>query len=143
MSNTSKVPNDRPYPARQGQLPRQLDTITAEFLTSLLSHRYPGIEVYDFKVVELKNSHTTKLRVELNLKENAASADLPRNVCLKSNWSEGFESGDICELEARFYHYPKCITQTGTVTEAVVALLPWKTLGSLTAALVTVRITWA
>ncbi len=104
MSNTAKVSNDRPYPARQGQLPRQLDTITAEFLTSLLSHRYPGIEVSDFKVVELKNSHTTKLRVELDLKQNAASRDLPRNMCLKSNWSEGFESGDICELEARFYH---------------------------------------
>ena len=79
MSNTAKVSNDRPYPARQGQLPRQLDTITAEFLTSLLSHRYPGIEVSDFKVVELKNSHTTKLRVELDLKQNAASRDLPRN----------------------------------------------------------------
>lgn len=31
------------------------------------------------------------------------AAGIPAAVCLKSNWSEGFESGDICELEARFY----------------------------------------
>ena len=104
MSKPTTVTTDRPYPARIGQLPRQLEAVTPEFLTSLLGHRYQGIEVQSFNVIELKNSHTTKLRIELNLNEGEASQGLPRNVCLKSNWSEGFESGDICELEARFYH---------------------------------------
>ena len=55
-------------------------------------------------VVEIKNSHTTKLRLDLDLNDVGLAAGFPRHVCLKSNWSEGFESGDICELEARFYH---------------------------------------
>lgn len=95
---------DRPYPARTGRLPRALDEVTASWLTSLLRHRWPEIEVRDLKVLECRNGHTTKLRVELELDEASKAAGLPRQVCLKSNWSVGFESGDICELEARFYH---------------------------------------
>ncbi len=95
---------DRPYPAREGRLPRHLDQVNAPWLTSLLRNRYPGIKVRAMEVVEIKNSHTTKLRLALDLNEAGLSAGVPRQVCLKSNWSEGFESGDICELEARFYH---------------------------------------
>ncbi len=96
--------SDRPYPTRQGRLPRDLAEVTPAWLTGLLRHRYPGIEVQGFTVVELKNSHTTKLRLSLELNDVGRAAGIPREVCLKSNWSEGFESGDICELEARFYH---------------------------------------
>jgi len=102
MTKTTAVTTDRPYPARQGRLPRKLDAVTPEFLTSLLENLYPCVKVQKFVVVELKNSHTTKLRIDWHL--NNAPDELPCQVCLKSNWSEGFESGEICELEARFYH---------------------------------------
>lgn len=96
--------SDRPYPTRQGRLPRHLHEVNSQWLSRLLAHRYTGIEVHGLSVVEIKNSHTTKLRVALELNEVGRAAGIPSQVCLKSNWSEGFESGDICELEARFYH---------------------------------------
>lgn len=94
----------RPYPARRGRLPRHLQEVTAPWLSALMQHRYPGLEIHDMQVVELKNSHTTKLRVAIDFNDVGIAAGLPRRLCLKSNWSDGFESGDICELEARFYH---------------------------------------
>ncbi len=97
--------SDRPYPAREGRLPRHLEEVTTPWLTSLLSHRYPGIVVEAAETVEIKNSHTTKLRLKLRLNAIGQAAGVPRDVCLKSNWSDGFESGDICELEARFYYF--------------------------------------
>jgi hypothetical protein len=100
-----QAPSDRPYPARQGRLPRELEEVTAQWLTSMLANRYPGLVVEEMETVEVKNSHTTKLRVALELNEVGKAAGIPRNVCLKSNWSDGFESGDICELEARFYYF--------------------------------------
>ena len=93
----------RPYPAREGRLPRHLHEVTPQWLSGLLQHRYPGIEVREMSIVEVKNSHTTKLRLALEFNDVGRAAGLPRQLCLKSNWSDGFESGDICELEARFY----------------------------------------
>lgn len=84
------------------RLPRRLDDVTPEWLTRLLAQRYPGIVVRGFDVVECKNSHTTKLRVRLDLNEVGVSAGLPEHVCLKANWS-GLRTGLICEREARFY----------------------------------------
>lgn len=103
MTSTD-TPITRPYPSRLGRLPRDLQEVTPAWLTALLQNRHPGVEVLGMTVVELKNSHTTKLRVALELNQAGIDAGIPRQVCLKSNWSEGFESGDICELEARFYH---------------------------------------
>lgn len=100
---TPVSPLDRPYPARSGCLPRDLAEVTPAWLSGLLQHRYPGLEVRDMTVLEVKNSHTTKLRLALELNSVGQAGGIPRQVCLKSNWSEGFESGDICELEARFY----------------------------------------
>ncbi len=94
----------RPYPQRIGRLPRQLGEISAAWLTQLLQPCYPGIEVLALEVVEVRNGHTTKLRARLELNDVGRQAGIPSHVCLKSNWSEGFESGDICELESRFYH---------------------------------------
>lgn len=94
----------RPYPARSGSLPRHLEQINAAWLTGLLQQRYPGLVVESMTTVQLINSHTTKLRVELTFNEVGKHAGIPARVCLKSNWSDGFESGEICELEARFYH---------------------------------------
>jgi hypothetical protein len=94
---------DRPYLARTERLPRRLEDVTAEWLSGLLANRYPGIVVHGFETVECKNSHTTKLRVRLDLNEVGVAAGIPEQVCLKANWS-GLRTGEICEREARFYH---------------------------------------
>ncbi len=96
---------DRPYPARQGRLVRHLQEVTPRWLSGLLQNRFPGIEVRDFQRIQVRNGHTTKLRIALDLNPAGQAAGIPRHVCLKSNWSEGFESGEICELEARFYQF--------------------------------------
>jgi Phosphotransferase enzyme family len=94
---------DRPYPARSGRLPRHVDDVSAEWLTGLLANRYPGIVVDDLEVLDIKSSHTTKVRVAWALNDVGRRAGIPGQVCLKSNWS-GMATGDICEREARFYH---------------------------------------
>jgi hypothetical protein len=94
---------DRPYLARTERLPRRLDDVNAKWLTGLLANRYPGIVVNGFETVEVKSSHTTKLRVRLDLNDVGIAAGIPEQVCLKSNWS-GMRTGLICEREARFYH---------------------------------------
>lgn len=90
-----------PY-GRAEPLPRQVDAVTAEWLTGLLAHRYPGIEVRTLDVVECKNSHTTKMRLRLDLNDVGGAAGIPEHVCLKTNLS-GLRTGLICEREARFY----------------------------------------
>jgi hypothetical protein len=90
-----------PY-GRVEPLPRQVDAVTAEWLTALLAHRYPGIEVRGLEVVECRNSHTTKLRLRLDLNDVGVAAGIPEHVCLKTNLS-GLRTGPICEREARFY----------------------------------------
>jgi hypothetical protein len=98
------VVSDRPYPARAGKLARHLDEVTPAWLTTMLRYRYPGVTVRDFEVLEVQSTHTTKLRLALDLDEGGRAAGLPERVCLKSNWSDGIKTGDICEREARFYH---------------------------------------
>jgi hypothetical protein len=93
---------DRPYPSRSTPLPRRLRDVTAAWLTATLALRYPGIEVLGFDEVECRNSHTTKLRVRLDLNDAGRAAGIPEHVCLKANWS-GLRTGLICEREARFY----------------------------------------
>ena len=97
--------SDNPYQQRTELLPRDLQHVTAAWLTSLMRHRYPGLVVHDMQTVELRNGHTTKLRVKLDLNEAGRQAGIPEHVCLKSNWSGGFAHVDIHALEARFYHF--------------------------------------
>jgi ecdysteroid kinase len=104
LKATDPPGTDRPYSTRQGSLPRDLEDVTPQWLTALLANKYPGIAVNNFEVVDVINSHTTKLRLKLDLNDVGKAAGIPEHVCLKSNWSLGFESGEICELEARFYY---------------------------------------
>lgn len=90
---------------RKEKIPRHLDSINAQWLTGMLQNRYPGLVVENMEVVNVRNGHTTKMQVKLSFNEVGKKSGIPENVCLKANWSEGFDSGDICELEARFYHY--------------------------------------
>lgn len=96
------VDDDRPYPARTERLPRHLDDVSSAWLSELLGNRHPGLRIESMEVVEVRNTHTTKVRVALERNRVAIDAGIPRTVCLKANWAEA-STGDICEREARFY----------------------------------------
>ncbi len=95
----------RPYPQRFEPLPWRHEDITAEWLGRTLANKYPGIAIDTLDVVQLINSHTTKLRVVASYNAVGRAAGLPTALCLKSNWSGGFDDVDICAIEARFYHH--------------------------------------
>jgi Ecdysteroid kinase-like family len=95
----------RPYPARTEPLPWDRKEVNAQWLTRMLQYRYPGLVVKEMEIVELFDSHTTKLRIKVELNEAGKAAGLPPNLCLKSNWSGSFNDVDIHALEARFYHH--------------------------------------
>jgi len=95
----------RPYPARTTSLPHGRFTPDAQWLGSLMAYKYPGVEAKSMEVVQLFDSHTTKLRVAVDWNEAGLAAGLPRNLCIKSNWSGMFSDVDIHALEARFYHF--------------------------------------
>lgn len=97
----------RPYPQRTEPLPIAIEAVTPEWLTRTLANRYPGVEVRGFEDVELRNGHTTKWRVALDLNQAGIDAGIPRNVCLKANWSGGFAAVDIHRLEACFYFHAR------------------------------------
>jgi Ecdysteroid kinase-like family len=98
---------DRPYPQRTDRLARNLSDVTPEWMTAMLANRYSGVVVNNFETIELLSTHTTKLRLKLDLNDAGVAAGIPTDVCLKSNWSNGIKTGDICEMEARFYHVIK------------------------------------
>jgi Ecdysteroid kinase-like family len=95
---------DRPYPQRITRLPRHLHEVTAAWLTEMLQLRYPNVVVKGAETIEVLSTHTTKLRLRLDLNDAGRSAGIPEFVCLKSNWSDGIKTGDLCEQEARFFH---------------------------------------
>jgi hypothetical protein len=103
LVETSLVP--RPYPARTELLPWKWQEVTAEWLTRTLQNKYPGVVAETLEVVQLIDSHTTKLRVKVAFNAAGRAAGLPERLCLKSNWSGAFEDVDICAVEARFYYF--------------------------------------
>lgn len=96
---------DPPYPGRTEKLPWKVEEITADWLTRTLANRYPGIVVEALKVNQFIDSHTSKLRITVELNSVGREAGIPANLCLKSNWSGDFDDVDICELEAQFYYH--------------------------------------
>jgi hypothetical protein len=103
MPNT--IIDDRPYPRRSEKLPERVEQVTADWLTRLLQNRYPGLVIENMEVVKLINTHTTKMRLALDFNQVGRDAGIPRQVCLKANWSGNFRNVDITALEARFYHF--------------------------------------
>ncbi|WP_336971159.1 oxidoreductase family protein [Sphingobium aromaticiconvertens] len=95
----------RPYPQRAELLPWTWQEVTAPWLTRTLQNKYPGIIAESLEVVQLIDSHTTKLRVRVGFNAVGKAAGFPDRLCLKSNWSGGFDDVDICAIEARFYHF--------------------------------------
>src|SRR6201999_1350176 len=98
-------PVPRPYPSRTGPLPHGRFTPDAHWLGTLLGHKYRGVVAERLELVQLFDSHTTKLRVAVDWNAAGRAAGLPRNLCIKSNWSGLFGNVDIHALEARFYHF--------------------------------------
>lgn len=92
-------PYGRPEP-----MPMIWKAVTAEWLGTMLAHRYPGVAVRDLEHVELRNTHTTKLRVAVTYNEAGRRAGLPERLCLKANLTGRANPMDICQVEARFYH---------------------------------------
>ena len=99
------VKSDRPYPNRNQLLPRAKEEVTAERLTQLLQNRYPGVVVENMELLQLFDSHTTKMRLALEYNAAGRAAGLPPQLCLKSNYSKDFASVFIHQLEARFYYF--------------------------------------
>jgi hypothetical protein len=95
----------RPYPARTDHIPTSMDDVTAEWLSRMMSYKYPGVVASNMETVELLNSHTTKWRVKVDWNEAGIAAGLPSNLCMKANWSGSFDNVDIHALEARFYQF--------------------------------------
>src|SRR6267154_4494951 len=95
------------YCQRSEPLPVRLESVTSNWLTRTLQHRYPDVVVEEMKVIGVHAGHTTKLRLRLNLNQAGIQAGIPAQVCLKSNWSGDPMSSSICALEARFYRYAR------------------------------------
>jgi hypothetical protein len=96
---------DRPYPQRTEKLPERVEQVDAAWLTRLLQNRYPGLVIEAMEVLKLINTHTTKMRLALDFNPVGREAGIPRQVCLKANWSGNFRNVDITALEARFYYF--------------------------------------
>jgi len=54
--------------------------VTGEWLTRTLQHRYPGAVAEKMEVVQLLDSHTTKLRVAVQWNDAARAAGLPQHL---------------------------------------------------------------
>lgn len=117
----------RPYPARTASLPHGRFTPDAAWLGSLVANKYPGVVAQSMEVVQLFDSHTTKLRVAVDWNDAGRAAGLPRNLCIKSNWSGMFDDVDIHALEARFYHF---LTDKLTANTATCYYADWDDDGS-------------
>src|SRR3546814_13248690 len=89
--------------SRTERLPTRFEDVSADWLTRTLQGQYPGIVVEEMKLVELIAGHTTKARVEVKLNQAGVDAGIPRQLCLKANWSGSPLSSPVCVHEARFY----------------------------------------
>jgi hypothetical protein len=91
--DTAPVP--RPYPSRTGQLPWTKEEMTAARLTSLLQNKYPEVVAEDMVLDQFIDSHTSKLRVTVQLNAAGKAAGIPNKLCIKSNYSGLHDEVDI------------------------------------------------
>ena len=102
MSQSSVA--EKGFKARGEALPLTLDSVTAGWLAGLLRLQYPGLDILAMRTIETIKGHTTKLRIEVDFNEAGKAAGLPRDLCLKANFSGNPMSSPVCVNEARFYH---------------------------------------
>jgi hypothetical protein len=99
----------------------------ADWLGRIMANKYPGIAADKMEVVQMFDSHTTKIRVAVDWNDAGKAAGLPRNLCIKSNWGGQFDNVDIHALEARFYHF---LTERLTAQTATCYYADWNDDGS-------------
>jgi hypothetical protein len=80
-------------------LPIAIEQITREWLTAALRTKVPDATVRDFEIVNVVHSTTTKVRLKVDLNENARRAGIPNLLILKG----GFEphSRLLCQMHER------------------------------------------
>lgn len=88
---------------RNERLPLDFSQVDADWLTRTLQTQYPGVVVDALNVVEFIVGHTSKARIEIELNQAGKDAGIPRQLCLKANWSGSPLSSPVCVNEARFY----------------------------------------
>jgi len=69
------------------RLPREIEEISAEFLTEALQKRFPGITVTDFSIPFVHHGFTTIVRLDLELDDMGNASGMPSRIILKG----GFE----------------------------------------------------
>ncbi|MFA5493755.1 MAG: oxidoreductase family protein [Porticoccaceae bacterium] len=100
---TAPVP--RPYATRTERLPWRREEITADWFTTLLQNKYPGVVAEHLQEVQFIDSHTAKVRIAVQWNHAGKLAKLPERLCLKLNLLRDYNDVDICAVEARFYHF--------------------------------------
>ena len=93
VTSRTGAPSLRGYPSRTEPLPRAFEKVDATWLTRTLQNRYPELVVEAMKVEQFVGSHTTKVRIKVDLNVAGKAAGVPDHLCLKSNWSGAFEEG--------------------------------------------------
>src|SRR3546814_9914840 len=59
-----------PYPGRTEPLPWNRSEVTAEWLGRTVANKYPGVAAHSLEVIQLFDSHTTKMRVAVDWNES-------------------------------------------------------------------------
>jgi hypothetical protein len=104
------------------QLPLRIEDISAGWLTAALSRSFPGIEVTDFEVLNVRHGFTTVIRIRLDLNEAGKAAGAPEVVMLKGGFERftrdlagdysifpfAMEVGSYRELPALGLNMPRC-----------------------------------
>lgn len=74
----------RPYASRTTPLPRGRFRPDGAWLGELMAHKYPGLKVESYEVVEIIDSHATKVRCAVKWNHVGTDARLPSNLCIKA-----------------------------------------------------------
>jgi aminoglycoside/choline kinase family phosphotransferase len=87
-------------------LPLTLEEVTADWLTSALSSRHPGVEVTSVEVGDVIWGTATKVRLHLDYNDAGRDAGLPPTLILKAGLDEGMRAlaGPGYANEVRFYN---------------------------------------
>lgn len=98
------MPSSGPFP-----LPVRVEDITAQWLTSALRTRAPGVTILSCEVVDTVFSTCSKIRLQLHRDEAAVAAGIPELVIVKGGFEEhGRRYHQMHEREVRGYRdvYP-------------------------------------
>jgi aminoglycoside/choline kinase family phosphotransferase len=88
----------------QTVLPRELDEIDALFLTAALSKRYPGTQVADVTIGDLRQGSASSMRMQIDFRDNPH--DLPQSMFMKGDFVDhDFTSAAAFAGEVRYFQH--------------------------------------